>query len=126
MDKHVTLVGAIYIGLGALKILAAGFIFVLLAGIAILTGDETPAAILLFIGFFVLLLLTTWSLPAIIGGFGLLKRKGWARILIMILAVLELFCIPIGTAIAIYTLWVLANDETAKLFSPIAAKTPCL
>lgn len=118
MDKHVTLVGAIYMGLGVLKILAAGFIFVLLAGIAILTGDKTPAAIVLFIGFFLSLFLTAWSLPAIIGGFGLLKRKSWARILIMILAILELFCIPIGTAIGIYTLWVLVNDETAKLFSP--------
>ncbi|MFH1371505.1 MAG: hypothetical protein ABII09_09515 [Planctomycetota bacterium] len=124
MDKHITFVGAIYIGLGVIKILAAGFIFVLFAGIAILTGDETPAAILLFIGFFVALLLTTWSLPAIIGGFGLLKRKNWARILIIILAVPELFCIPIGTAIGIYSLWVLVNDETAKLFSPITAHPP--
>jgi hypothetical protein len=124
MDKHITLVGAIHIGLGILKILAAGFVFVLLAGIGLLTGEEKPAAILLFIGFSVAILLTTLALPEIIGGIGLLKRKNWARILMMILAVLELFDIPIGTAIGIYTLWVLVNDETAKLFSPIAGSNP--
>jgi len=35
----------------------------------------------------------------------------------MIIAVLDLFLIPIGTLIGVYTLWVLMNDETAKLFA---------
>lgn len=118
MDKHITLVGIIHIGLGILKILIAGFTFMLLTGIGLLTGDERATAILLFTGFFVVVLLTTLALPALIGGIGLLKRRNWARILMMILAVLELFSIPIGTAVGIYTLWVLVNDETAELFSP--------
>jgi len=59
----------------------------------------------------------TLSVPEIVGGIGLLKHRGWARILVLILAVLDLFLIPIGTIVGIYTMWVLLNDETTKLFT---------
>jgi hypothetical protein len=62
-------------------------------------------------GFLVLL-----AVPGIIGGIGLLKGKSWARILVLILAVFDLLDFPIGTAIAIYTMWVLLNNDTAELF----------
>jgi hypothetical protein len=55
-------------------------------------------------------------LPEVIGGIGLLKRRRWARILIMIIAVRDLMAIPIGTAISIYTFWVLLNEKTIQLF----------
>jgi hypothetical protein len=59
--------------------------------------------------------------PEVIGGIGLLKRRGWARILVMILAVPGLLEIPIGTAVSIYTLWVMLNDKTAQLFTQASA-----
>ena len=63
-------------------------------------------------GFFLLL-----SIPELIGGIGLLKRRGWARILVLIIGILDLINIPIGTAIGIYTIWVLLNEKTAQLFT---------
>jgi hypothetical protein len=43
----------------------------------------------------------------IICGWGLYERRSWARILAIVLAFLNLLHPPFGTAIGIYTLWVL-------------------
>lgn len=45
---------------------------------------------------------------SILTGYALLTRKPWARVLAIIVAVLSLIRIPVGTALGIYTLWVLA------------------
>jgi hypothetical protein len=46
----------------------------------------------------------------------LLKFKSWARVLASILAILNLLAFPIGTALGIYTLWVMLTKETEPLF----------
>lgn len=45
---------------------------------------------------------------AIVTGLALLNRATWARVLAMIVAVLSLIKFPLGTALGIYTLYVLA------------------
>jgi len=52
-------------------------------------------------------------------GWGLLNRQPWARVLAIVLGVVSLFFhIPFGTALGIYTLWVLlpahAEEEYEK------------
>ena len=47
------------------------------------------------------------SAAGFIAGWGLLQRLPWARILTIVLAFLALFNIPFGTALGIYSLWVL-------------------
>ena len=48
------------------------------------------------------------GLGAILAGYGVLARQSWGRILTIVLGVLALIKIPFGTALGIYTLWVLA------------------
>jgi hypothetical protein len=60
--------------------------------------------------------ITLISVPDIIAGIGLLKRKSWARILALIIACIDLIMIPIGTIIGAYCIWVLVHDGTMKLF----------
>jgi uncharacterized membrane protein (DUF2068 family) len=43
----------------------------------------------------------------LIAGWGLYERRSWARILAIVLAFISLVHPPFGTAIGIYTLWVL-------------------
>ena len=57
------------------------------------------------------------SLPGVICGFGLIKLKSWARVLTLVLAVLNLPNVPLGTALGIYSFWVLLNQETELVFS---------
>ena len=61
-------------------------------------------------------ILVLLSAPGIIGGMGLLKRQSWARILVLVLGVINLINIPFGTALGIYTIWALTHRETEELF----------
>jgi O-antigen/teichoic acid export membrane protein len=124
MENHVTAVGALSIGLSIFGILIGGFIFVLLAGVGYMVQDEEAAPILAIVGFILGILLFILSVPGIIGGIGLFKRKEWARILVLITSALHLLNFPVGTAIGGYSIWVLVNPETIRLFNPIVPPPP--
>jgi hypothetical protein len=117
MDKHVTFVAVLNIAFGFLGLFLATFLFVVIVGAGIISGDQEAMTITSIVGTALGSFLIITSLPEIIGGFGLLKRKAWARILILIVACLDLLWIPIGTIIGIYVLWVLLNEETVELFA---------
>lgn len=53
-----------------------------------------------------------------IPGLGLLARKGWVRILAIVVAVLNLANVPIGTVVGLYVLWVLLQEEAGAYFAP--------
>ena len=52
-------------------------------------------------------LLVLKGVVGVIAGWGLLDRQSWARILAIVLAFISLLNFPLGTALGIYTLWVL-------------------
>lgn len=126
MQQHITVVGALRIGSAILGIMVAGLIVLFLIGPGIIAGcvDGDGEALMILtaialpLAFFFLLL----SVLDIIGGIGVLKRKNWARYLVMIHSVLDLFNFPVGTALGIYCIWVLAHNETARLFTKPAAE----
>lgn len=117
-----TVVGVLQIGLGALKVLAALTLFVIIVGGGLLggiiSGERIPIAVTAIVGTVMALWLGVLAVPEIVGGIGLLKWKSWARYLVLVLAVLDLFNIPVGTAVGAYSIWVLVQDETAELFGP--------
>jgi len=115
-DQHVTLVAALQIGFGVLGILIGLVIFVAVTGGGILSQDAEAIAITSIVGSVVGGIFVLTSIPEVIGGIGLLKRKNWARILIIIISCLDLLAIPFGTAIGIYSLWVLLREDTVKYF----------
>ena len=117
MKQHVTVAGVLHIGLGVLGLLAAAIVLVSLTGTGILAEDRQVMTILTSVGCGVSALLVVLFLPGIVGGIGLLKWRPWARILVMILAVVDLFNVPIGTAIGVYTMFVLTQEETMELFA---------
>lgn len=57
------------------------------------------------------------GLPGIVAGFGLYNRKNWGRILVLIVGVICLIKFPWGTALGIYTLWILLKPESAQLMT---------
>jgi hypothetical protein len=123
MAQHVKILGILHIIYAGLVLLAGIVVLVVMGGIAgiISTTDVSPDSqvappILAIIGVGVFVLLLVLSLPGIIGGFGLMQFKPWARILVIVLSALELISIPFGTALGIYGLWVLLNGETERLF----------
>ena len=51
------------------------------------------------------------AIPGIIAGIGLVQRRPWARVLALVVGAIGLLDIPVGTALGIYTFWVLMRDE---------------
>ena len=124
MDTHVKILGILHIVFGALGLLAGLFVMAVFGGIAGLVGafgnggDSIIAIpILGGIGALVLIACLVLSLPGLIAGIGLMKYRSWARVLTIILSVLNLFNFPFGTALGVYGLWVLLSADTQRLFS---------
>lgn len=120
MRTHVTILGWLQILLGVLDVLLALVVVGVLAGTGFLLGLEEGPAFSLWggtaaaiVGFIVLLT----ALPNLLAGIGLLGRKEWARILTLVLAVLNAFKFPVGTALAIYTFWALTGHEAKRWFA---------
>jgi glucose uptake protein GlcU len=54
------------------------------------------------------------GLLGILAGWGLMDRQPWARTLAIVLGCIALMKISIGTALGIYTLWVLLPAESEQ------------
>ncbi len=122
MEQHVMFVGILRIAWGILGLVIAVVAFALLAGPGIASGDLKDMAILSAFGVALAILPLALSVPDIIGGVGLLKHRPWARILVLIMGVLDLTFIPIGPAIGIYTIYVLVKTWTTQLFAHAPAR----
>jgi hypothetical protein len=55
-----------------------------------------------------------------LAGWGLLNYRPWARTLALIMGVISLIHVPLGTALGIYTLWVLLPAESEREYRRLA------
>ncbi len=60
-----------------------------------------------------------------IAGWGLMQREPWARVIALVLGFISLFNIPFGTAVGVYTLWVLLPAQSQEEYDAlVAARAP--
>jgi hypothetical protein len=62
----------------------------------------------------------------LLAGWGLLEGQPWARMLAIVLAFLNLLHIPFGTALGIYTLWVLLPAQSEAEYRQLSLSGPAL
>jgi hypothetical protein len=126
VKDHVRILAVLNIVMGSLGLLIGICFLLFFGGLGLFAGlaggDHDPEALLAIpvlgaVGGIIFVAVLIFSAPQIIGGIGLLKGQSWARILMIVLSALSLMSIPIGTALGIYGLWVLLNEETARLFA---------
>jgi membrane-associated protease RseP (regulator of RpoE activity) len=116
MEKHINVVAALQIGLSIFNLLIAFLVFTVLKLVGGFVDDANGATILSIIADGLAIAFIIISVPGILAGIGLYKRKEWARILTLILSVIEIFSFPFGTAIGIYSIWALIQPETITAF----------
>ena len=141
MEKHIKILAWLYIALSAMWVLAAVAVFIIFGAVSIgglLTGripdlhliplllratplflrDLSPALQLMGLGNLIAAGLLLIATPGIAGGVGLLMYRPWARILVIVLGILNIISFhgPFGIALGIYTFWVLFKDETMQRF----------
>lgn len=117
MEKHINIVAAFQIGLSIFNLLVAFLIFTVLKLVGGFVDDANGATILSLIADILAVVFIIISVPGILAGMGLYKRKEWARVLTLILSVIEIFSFPFGTAIGIYSIWALIQPETIAEFT---------
>jgi hypothetical protein len=124
MEQHIKILSVLFILFGVLGLVAAICIFVFGAGAAasIVASEQssdarTAGAIVGGCITFVAVLFGLLSIPSIIAGWGLSQRKSWARILTIILGFVALPQVPVGTALGIYAIIIMFNDETKALLN---------
>jgi len=123
MDKHIQLIGILWIVYGGLTVIFGIVGFLVLFGISMIPDMEAAApAILRLIALAVVFFVALLTVPKIIGGFYLLKRKEWSRILILVLSFLSLLNFPLGTALGVYSLVILLNQDAIRLFDATTGK----
>ena len=57
---------------------------------------------------------------ALVAGLGLLRARRWGRPLAIVAAVLAMLQLPLGTALGVYTLWVLASSRAGSEYEGLA------
>jgi hypothetical protein len=124
MEQHIKVLSVLFVLFGVLGVVFVVVIVIFGAGAvgSILvsdTSEEARAASGVIGACFtvIAILFAALSIPSIIAGWGLSQRKSWARILTIILGVLALPHMPIGTALGIYAIIVMFNDETKTLLT---------
>lgn len=119
MRLHIDVLGWLHLVWGGFGLLT-GFSLLILAGgarQALLVdtygrGEQAAVAVLVFVG---VALMTAGAACAITGWFLRLIR-GRARRAALILAVPNLLLVPFGTALGVYTFWVLLNNDARLAF----------
>ena len=133
MEKHISLVGILNIVYESLSILGAFVLFVIAMSFRYFFQfisryshhgmDEIPPEIIDIVPFILTVIgifLLIFSIIGLIAAIGVLKKKEWGRITMLVMSFFNLIRIPLGTILGVYTIWALLNDETIRLFNPIA------
>lgn len=124
VERHIQVLAILWLLSGALNLLAGFMLFffsrILFSGIfpvENITALHPLMRVLLSVGGTIIAIKAVLSLAA---GWGLLERQSWARPLALVAGFLDLFHIPLGTALGIYTIWVLLPTESGQEYDRLA------
>lgn len=129
MKPHIDLLGRLHIIGGVLALMVA-LALGLLAASALslawsLPGDSAALAAKVTAATFLVVALASvlWGWANLWVGRALRRARPAARIGTMVVAVVNLFILPFGTALSVYSLWVMLHNETRHLLGPPAGAT---
>ena len=121
--RHLSVLGVLWIIFSVLRLIPGvammvlghmGFPFMLM---------PIPAPMRVFVAPFlgaIGLLVSAFAVAGAIAGWGLMARCPWARMLAIVLGCISLIHFPLGTALGIYTLWVLAPAGAGNEYKALA------
>jgi hypothetical protein len=127
VHQHSHLLGILWLAVSAFNAVG-GVILVVLANTLFAHLHEMGAPREVPTGFLSSLLTTVGIIVlakaafGFIAGWGLMQREAWARIVALVLAFISLFNIPFGTAIGVYTMWVLLPGESQREYDAMVAE----
>ena len=127
VQRHLNIVATLWLANGVLR--AARFSSLMLAGhlLPLLSGwgfgpglHGFPFNFVPFGIYGIAVYQALFGVAHLIFAWGLFQRQPWARMLGIILSVIMLLRIPFGTALGIYTLWVLAPQASEQEYEQMS------
>jgi hypothetical protein len=121
-EDHNKTLAIAHIVYGAFHLLIISLVLLLFGGIIVGSASHqrefAPLLVFgIFFGFMFLFYLLI-TLPSFVAGYGLLKRKRWAKTASIVAAVMESMGFPFGTALCVYSLWFSFGDAGKSLYDP--------
>ena len=116
---HVRLLGILWVALSAFRLIPGLILLALFSRRMPFLPPEVPFfvhGIVQTVGW----LFLAGGVIGIIAGWGLLDRQPWARMLSIVLGCFNLIDMPFGTALGIYTLWVLLPARSEQEYRGLA------
>jgi uncharacterized membrane protein len=124
VQEHLRLVGILWLALSAFNALAGLVLLIvsteLIPHIAGQAGPDFPANFLTTLLGVIGVAVLIKAAAGFAAGYGLLQRERWARVLTLVLSFLALFNFPLGTALGIYSMWVLFPAESEREYEQAA------
>ena len=122
ISGHIRLLGILWLASAAIHLIPGFFLISFFRPGSGLLPPEAPLfvnGLLHMVGIFLL----GSAVLSVLAGWGLLERQPWARTLAIVLGCLSLIKVPFGTALGIYTMWVLlpaASEEEYRQLARVA------
>jgi hypothetical protein len=82
-------------------------------------APEAPTAFLRPLLSAIAIFVLAKALCGFIAGWGLMQREPWARMIALVLGFISLFNVPFGTAVGVYTLWVLLPAQSQEEYDAL-------
>ena len=119
VEKHIKIVAILWLVVSIFGLLPAlGLFFG--GGIAMHFVPFPMRAFLMPIAGIIGVFLVASAVAGLLAGWGLMNYRPWARVLALVLGVISLLHFPFGTALGIYTLWVLLPAESEREYQRLA------
>ncbi len=122
--EHVRLLSLFWLALSAFNTIGGIALYVVANTVLVHKAAQEggPPAFLTPLLSAVAILLLAKAAFGFIAGWGLLQHEHWARVVVLVLAFVTLFTnIPFGTALGIYTMWVLLPAESEQEYEALVA-----
>jgi hypothetical protein len=127
VQEHVHLLGIIWLAISAFNAVGGVVLYILANTLFAHLHDmgapsEAPTGFLRPLLSVIGILVLAKAACGFITGWGLLRREPWARTMALVMAFISLFNIPFGTAVGVYTMWVLLPGQSQHEYDTLVAE----
>ena len=124
LDGHLHTLGLLWIIVGGIFVIPAAALLIF-GGVArfVIPGAGPWAGLVPLLVYLAGSTLVILAAGGICVGMGLRQRQPWARVSAIVLGALALIHPPLGTALGVYTLWVLLADEGGEEYEYLSRTT---